>query len=439
MISVAFNARTPLFGQIKVRAAVLASPVIVMFLASNFANAGNLLFNVVFSRWMGPELFGQLAMLLTIKLALLAVLGALQMSVAQVVATEAGTSRQHIAEAIAGVNRVMTVAMIASFGLILPLSLAPTVTAALGLQSAAVLPVLVLSLPFMASLVTARGMATGRMNVGQLALSSNGEMLVRLLGGALAWQAGWGIEGVVLAIVASIIVGWLAVRPSMARAANRADWPLLRRLLMIALPFGALQLAQVILLDGDVFFGRAFLSAEDAGNMAALSLVQRVQFFSCFGLSAVLLPAVARAATVGISVFRTAQPVALVFVGVTVLTLSALCLAPETVIAVMVGPAFAGAAPVLPLAGLAAALFTLSYLVATYLAALGDRRGIWAVLALVPVQLGAFYLLGTAEQTDLATLLIAKTACQAALSALLLAMAVFRTRQTGVQVKAPQT
>ena len=97
----------PRNGGLATRTALVASPVIVIFLSSNFVNVGNLLFNVLFSRWMGPALFGDLAILLTVKLALLGVLGALGSAVSQRVAQ----SSQDDGQAIAVVNRLLFVGL----------------------------------------------------------------------------------------------------------------------------------------------------------------------------------------------------------------------------------------------------------------------------------------------------------------------------------------
>jgi O-antigen/teichoic acid export membrane protein len=63
-----------------------AGPLVAIFLSANIVNLGNLGFNVLFSRWMGPVAFGQLATLLTLFLAVMAVLTALQLAVSQRIA-----------------------------------------------------------------------------------------------------------------------------------------------------------------------------------------------------------------------------------------------------------------------------------------------------------------------------------------------------------------
>lgn len=64
-------------------ATLAASPALIIFVATNLVNLGNLSFNLVFSRWMGPALFGDLTLLLTLKLAMLGMLDALQATICQ--------------------------------------------------------------------------------------------------------------------------------------------------------------------------------------------------------------------------------------------------------------------------------------------------------------------------------------------------------------------
>ncbi|MCB1332948.1 MAG: hypothetical protein KDK26_04690 [Roseivivax sp.] len=416
--------------------ALALTPAVIVFAASNFVNLGNLAFNMVFSRLMGPELFGLLALLLTIKLALLGVLGAVQSAVSQTVAAagDDGTER-----ALSRVNRsLLSWLVFPVVSLAAGLLLAQTVGARL-FAPAPLLALLLAALPFGASLSLLRGVAYGRMNAGRIALSANVEMAVRLGGALVAWQAGLGIGGVVLAISLSIAAGWAALAgllptPAADRAAAR---PMLRILILGALPFALLQVAQVMALDGDIFLASALLPAAEAGKLAALSLVQRIQFFACVALASVLLPGVVIAARTGKDALSAALPVAALFGAVSLVLLALASVMPGLLIGVLVGPAYLDAAPVLIMAVAAAVAFTFSYLCATFLAALGNRTGIVLVLAGALVQLALMAALGA---DAIGGLLAIKLACQLAGAAVIGAVtlhAVLR-RRTARRAPAPR-
>ncbi|MCU0902290.1 MAG: hypothetical protein MUE83_00250 [Tabrizicola sp.] len=402
-------------------AALFGGPVVAIFLSANLVNLGNLGFNVLFSRWMGPELFGQLATLLTLFLAVMGVLGALQLAVSQQVAGD----RDQTGALTAGLARFARngfVASLVALPVLIAASLALNLGPALGLGSALLLPLLLLCLPFALPLALARGIATGRLAARGVVLSAQVEMWVRLIGAALAWQAGLGLPGVIAVIALSVVAGWLPLRSIFGRPALSVP-AIATGVVLAALPFAALQAGQVLLMDGDVLLAQALLGPQDAGQLAALGLFQRIQFFGCFSLAAVLLPAVVIEVAAGRSPLTAARAVFVLYAGVSVLLVGLASVFPEQVLTALVGPAFLPAAPLLPMISVGAAAFTLSYLLATYLAAIGDRWGIWAIALACPLQLTALALF-TDSLGDLVT---TKLTCQIALATLLLLRAARRS------------
>lgn len=357
------------------------SPAVILFLSSNFVNAGNLVFNMLFSRWMGPELFGDLAFVLTVKLGLLGVLGALQMAVTQKTASDTDASGENLGH----LARVCFLVMwfVAPLASVFILS-GPKV----GLSDPSLLAILILSTPFMAPLSILRGVVQGRMDVPRIVLTANVEMAVRLGGGIVAWHMGWGIHGVVVAMALSIVAAWAVVAGALPRSPQMPLRSVLKDLSFAALPFAILQGAQVILLDGDIFLAKFFFSATDAGLIAALGLFQRVEFFACFALSAALLPMVTKAVAQGQTGLRESRPVVMLFVLSSLPFVLATFWFAAPLIQLLVGERFLNAAPALPAAGVGAVAFTFSYLLATFLIALKDQRVIWIIALFVPIQMG---------------------------------------------------
>ena len=400
--------------------ALLATPAVAIFVSSNVVNVGNLAFNMLFSRWMGPEIFGDLALLLTIKLALLGVMGAVQLAVSQQVAARSGAERGRFLAALAVLDRrgilALTAALPIAAGVVLALEAGPR----LGLGGTHLLVLLLAALPVTLAFSILRGVAFAEMRMGRLVLSANVEMGVRLGGAVLAWFSGWGLEGVVAAIALSIVAGWAALSGVLPAPRPTAAGPIARVLALTALPLALLQVAQVLALDGDIFLAGAMLPDDQTGLLAALSLFQRIQFFGCFMLASVLLPSVVAAARDGRSILAAAAPVGLLYAAVaaTVVTLS--LIAPGTLVTLLVGPDFAAAAHGLPLAALSAAAFTLSYLLATLLAALGDRRGLFAAVGAAALQLGLMGLALRAPGTGWLDLLTIKATTQGGLALALL-------------------
>ena len=411
--------------------AMLFAPAMVIFLSSNLVNVGNLAFNMLFSRWMGPELFGDLALVLTIKLALLVAMAAVQMSVSQHIAAADITEADRTACALALLNRAVFIVMWLVLPVVSFVLWQGDIADKIGLGSPYLLLILASSLPFAAPLSILRGVAFGRENTARILASTNLEMLVRLAGSVVVWKAGFGIEGVAAAIAVSIMVGWVCLIGLLPSPNKRTGsfGGIGRSLAVSALPFGVLQLAQILALDGDIFVISASTLESQAGYVAALSLFQRIQFFACFILASVILPRVAKAHHDGGSVLREAQPAIVLYLAVACPFLLAAHLWPELLVSLLVGPEFAAAAAALAPAALASAAFTASYLVATFLAALNDRRGIWLTAATAVIQLVAMSFVANSQTADFETLIQIKAGFQSLLCLSLLGLSIYQVGQ----------
>ncbi|MEH6832509.1 MAG: hypothetical protein V7661_16880 [Sulfitobacter sp.] len=150
------------------RVALITSPVLMIFVSSNIAIAGNLIYNILLSRWMEPELFWDLALVLTIKLSILSVLNAVQMAISKDVAANAHP------------DKLRAYGAMSQAALLLGFFVLPTVAF-----------LLCAALPFAAPLCFARGMATGQLSVRAIIASIQVEMLVRLLGWAAPQSGIW--------------------------------------------------------------------------------------------------------------------------------------------------------------------------------------------------------------------------------------------------------
>lgn len=288
----------------------------------------------------------------------------------------------------------------------------------LGLTSPFALSILFLSLPFSVPLAILRGVAFGQLSVFRIVLSANLEMGVRLLGAITAWKIGLGLEGVIAAIVLSIVGAWAVLVSQLPNEAHGGQKTLstVSSIAVTAMPFALLQVAQVVALDGDIFLAKIFLSVRETGLIAALSLFQRIEFFACFALASVLLPSVVQASRNGRSVVSVGRPIGWLFLGVALTFLFGALLAPRWSVTVLVGPEYIEASAVLWLAALASVAFTLNFLVATFLAGIGDFRGIYATALFAFVQMVTMAIALEHYGNGLETMLTAKVVVQIALA-----------------------
>ncbi|WP_111559377.1 MATE family efflux transporter [Paracoccus sediminilitoris] len=355
-----------------------ASTALLIFLSSNLANLGNLVFNMLFGRWMNPTDFALLAACLTVLLGGMGLLEALRMAASHQMADAAPDRRAAQEAALARLSRRALLP-----GLILSI-LGAAAWLALQGRDAAPWVLLFMALPVAMPLSILRGLALGRMQAVPIVVSGQAEMLFRLLGAVLAWQAGLGMGGVVLALALSIGAAWLVLDRTVVMPAMRRHAPAnlsIGRLVVASLPFVALQAAQLGALDADVLLAWLVLPADQTGLVAALCLFQRVQFYACFGLASVLLPAVALARAQGAALGPAIQPIILLSGAVAATCLLAATVFPTWVLNALVGPQYAAAATGLGMASAAAALFTFGYMAATLMLAQGDWRGLAVLTA----------------------------------------------------------
>ena len=403
--------------------ALCASPAIIIFLSSNFVNIGNLAFNMIFSRWMGPELFGDLSVVLTIKLALLGVFGALSFAVSHKIAALDTQDEGKTEQALARINRFCFVGQWLGLPLFAAAIYAGSIDTRLDLASPYLLYILLGSLPFCAPLNILRGVALGRMNSAKIVYSANIEMAVRFGLGVTAWQCGLGIEGVVAAIGLSIIAGWAVLRdllPTPALTFRQAK-PVALSLGVATLPFALMQIAQVMALDGDIFLATRFLSNLETGFVAALSLFQRIQFFACFALAGVLLPSVVISVRNGRAYRQHIFMITGLLAAVSVTVLSLSLYVPEQLLTLLVGAEYIAASAHLIWVAGASVVFTTNYLIATFLMAQGCSNGVRTLVIGSLLQIACMTFVLSAPAGDLSAMLTTKLTCQLGILATLLA------------------
>ncbi|GAB5459843.1 MAG: hypothetical protein Hens3KO_28730 [Henriciella sp.] len=345
------------------------SPAAVLFLSANIANAANLAFNMVFARLMGPDLFSDLALLLTLKLAALSLFSAVQLGFSKIVGAGTLTAEEQ--------TNTIAMATRLSFKLCIPICIvlfasAQWLGSLFSISNTFSVLVIILTVPALVPISLYRGAAYGRVDLPRVVFSFQFEWIVRFLGCLLMWQAGAGLTGIAAALVASVYVGMLFASNTEERFAwmkPSADARThLKTILAASGPFLALQFAQILILDGDLFIAKAVLPAEQAGYLAALGLVQRIFFFAFLSFAALLLPLVARkvAEANGTGAKKELINMLIALFGLASFPLLVLSVSAPFVCSLLFGDAFGPMAKWAPYAAISAFSFTLLHLIVTY-------------------------------------------------------------------------
>lgn len=386
------------------------SPTAVLFISTNVANVANLAFNMIFARLMGPELFSDLALILTLKLAALSLFSAAQFGLSGLVASGKMSDTEQ-SDLIAGVSKL-------SFKICIPICIVlfaalEWLAGVFSMSSIWAIGLIILTIPALVPISLYRGGAYGRVDLPRIVSSTQLEWIARLFGGLVLWFAGVGLIGVTAALVASVYIGALcASRSDERKAFQRRQTGKMKSaltLLKASAPFAALQVAQILMLDGDLFVAKSALEATDAGYLAALGLIQRIFFFAFLSFSALLLPMVAKKFAdddqSGARQDLRHMLAALSLIAVVPLTVIAL-FAP-LVCGILFGSAYAPMAQWAPYAASSALCFAIAHLVTMYFVARNKVASAYIFAAVGCGVLGALAAMA-ALQPNLKTLILTK-------------------------------
>jgi len=365
----------------------IMGPAAILFVSANIANAANLLFNMIFARLMGPAIFADLTLLLTLKLGVLSFLGALQFAFAEQSAKGRDIPTSKI-NAYALSWRSLRISVPVMFIII---ASASVISSWLNFSSPWALALLALAIPFFLPMVIYRGLIQGLIQLPKIVLSIQAEWIIRLAGSVVLWKMGFGLAGIAVAVGLSIVAGFIF-------STDRQDWSMrkieldnqpkanAKALGVIALPYLILQLAQILVLDSDILIAKAAFSAEIAGLVAGLLLIQRVFFFAFLSGSMILQPVVAkRSGEDGTPKELFALLLAIAFITATAL----LIIIPNAglVVKIMLGGAYTELSSIVWISALTGAVFIVTHLCAIYKIAKGQKLAAHIVLGFGIAQL----------------------------------------------------
>ena len=365
----------------------IIGPAAILFVSANIANAANLLFNMIFARLMGPALFADLTLLLTLKLGVLSFLGALQFAFAEKSAKDRDVTRSKTnAYALSWASLKLSVPI-----MFVIIAASGVLSSWLNFSSPWALSALALAIPFFLPMVIYRGLTQGLIQLPKIVLSIQAEWIVRLVGSVLLWKMGFGLIGIAAAVGLSVLAGFifstdnqdLEMRKTVSKASPTIN---VKTLAVIALPYIILQFAQILVLDSDIIIAKATFSAEDAGLVAGLLLIQRVFFFAFLSASMILQPFVANQNEGD----RRHKELLILLLAITSITAAALFIIipyADLVVTLMLGEAYIQLSDIVWISALTGAVFIISHLCAIYQIAKGQKLAAQIVLGFGIVQL----------------------------------------------------
>jgi O-antigen/teichoic acid export membrane protein len=352
------------------------------FLSSTFVNLGNYLFNLIIGRALGPVLFADISLIITLMLVTTFLTMSLSTTIAWFAAVSAADQDlDHVAALRAWCLRnAYVMGGIAAVALILGAGFLQTV-----FHMSSFWPFIILGLgfPVFFLLAVERGILQGRAFFGWLSFSNQAEMWVRLLGAIAAVAAGWSIYGIVGAISVSFLAGWLFARH------GRKGLPAIHISLSpgeqtrITHYFGPViigLMGQILINNSDILIVKSFFLSQEAGLYTALALIGRIVYFATWSIVVVLFPLMAQKYQRG----EAHRPWLWTMCGIIIFISGSIVLLtffmPKLVIQILFGSAYLPIAPLLWLYALATAFYTLANAITNYYLSLGNGIGNYIVL-----------------------------------------------------------
>jgi O-antigen/teichoic acid export membrane protein len=364
----------------------LLSGSALFFISTTIVNGGNYLFNLLLGRWLGPAVFADVSIIITLFLLLTFITAGFQQTAAKFAAMYSASNNDNPAAKLLALRRWLNrrswlvgvaVCLVVGGG-------APFWQRFFHTASPWIFVIFAIGLPFYFVQGIDRGLLQGQMRFGTLAVSYQAEMWVRLLIGLLLVLAGWAAAGAIVGLTLSILATWFvadyALRrqqaaqiaptslPQLGAADRAAIW-------RFALPVLMVETSLILINNSDVLIVKRFFDSVAAGHYAALALIGRIVFFGTWSVVITMFPLVAQKHQQG-EAHRPLLWMALSMVfGVSVLIIGATVLMPEFIVRMLFGADYLGIAPLLWRYAVATALFALANVLINYHLALGNRMG----------------------------------------------------------------
>jgi O-antigen/teichoic acid export membrane protein len=250
---------------------------LIMLISSGFVGAMNLIYNFVVVHALGADRFGHANAVYTVLLLLASFTLSYQILCSKFVARSESLPEK------LGIFRLLhRRAWSWAAGISLALAYSSRIFSGyLNLPNRNYILLIAIANLFYIPLGVQRGLMQGMYNFPRLATNFALEVVVKVAAAALALALGWGVTGVIVAIVASILAAYIH------------GWPRTQSALTATVALPALQegiqasvffIGQMIIYNLDVILVEHFFSATLAGVYAAVAVIGRVVYMLCWSI-----------------------------------------------------------------------------------------------------------------------------------------------------------
>lgn len=307
---------------------------VIMLVGSTFVSLVNFGYNVAVARMLGPSDFSHAAAAVTLLMLVSCVTLAFQLTCAKFVAkNESAGAKALVYHTLR--RRSWSIGIAAGGACAL---LSPYISSYLRMPSATLILTMAVGIAFYIPLGARRGAMQGVYRFKQLSANFILEALVKFVGALLLVHLGYGVEGAVAAIAASVVIAYLF--PWTTSGLGRQTEPAVPASLREGMQAIVFFIGQVVINNIDIIMVKHFFQPSEAGMYAAIALVGRVLYFASWSIVSAMFP-VSAAAKQEEHRAVLAFPLLLI-AGISVAFTVFLGLFPDLVLRMLFGPGFNG-------------------------------------------------------------------------------------------------
>lgn len=257
----------------------------IMLVSSVFVGLMNLIYNFAVAHKLGAGQFGHASAIYTVLMLLSSVTLSFQLLCSKFVARSDFES-----DRIAIYNLLHRRSWLAGLGIgVALISSSSAIAHYLNLPSPLLVRVLAVGTVFYVPLGTRRGFMQGTYDFVPLALNFTLEVVIKLVGAVVLMSAGYGVEGVVGAISASVIVAYFVAVPRKHHF-GKVPQATLRAGMEEGVQAVIFFIGQVIINNLDIVLVKHFFDATQAGVYAAIALIGRVVYMLSWSVVSSMFP-----------------------------------------------------------------------------------------------------------------------------------------------------
>ncbi|HEY1462273.1 MAG TPA: hypothetical protein VGF44_02515 [Terriglobales bacterium] len=263
----------------------LVNGSMIMLISSGLVGAINLLYNLVIAHTLGAASFGHATAVYTLLMLLSAVTLSFQLLCSKLI------PQNDSFDAKAGIYRLLHKrSWFWGAGVSLLLIVASGVLSGyLNLPNRNYVLLLSIGTTFYVPLGVRRGLMQGTYDFFHLAVNYVLEVVVKLIGTLLFIHLGYGVQGVVAAIVGSIILPYFLADPPVELQRTKSQ-PGLNLAIGEGIQASVFFIGQVIINNLDIVLVKHFFNATEAGVYAAVSLVGRIVYMLSWSVVSSMFP-----------------------------------------------------------------------------------------------------------------------------------------------------